>query len=61
VAQFDKLYLDAAATAQGAALQVVEKYAEEGANAALKAIAEKKAPELREQQAHAKALLNKVG
>jgi putative membrane protein len=59
-AKFDKLYLTAAATAQATALDVVEKYAEEGVNPALKAFAEKKAPELREQQAQAKALAGRV-
>lgn len=59
-AKFDKLYLNAAATAQGTALDVVEKYVEDGANPALKAFAEKKAPELREQQAQAKALAGRV-
>ncbi len=59
--EFDRKYLQAATTAQAQALEVVEKYAEEGANPALKAVAEKKAPELRQQQAKAKALTSQVG
>lgn len=59
-AQFDKKYLDAAADAQAKALEVVETYAEEGATPALKAVAEKKAPELRDQHAEVKALRGRV-
>lgn len=59
-ARFDRLYLTAAAEAQEDALDVVEKYAEEGDHPALKAFAEKKAPELREQRAQAKALAGRV-
>jgi putative membrane protein len=61
VSQFDKKYLEAATEAQAQALEVVEKYAEEGATPALKAVAEKKAPELREQHAEARALKGRVG
>ncbi|MET0337702.1 MAG: DUF4142 domain-containing protein [Caulobacter sp.] len=60
-AQFDKKYLEAATQAQAAALEVVEQYAEDGATPALKAVAEKKAPELREQHAEAQSLKSRVG
>ena len=60
-AQFDRKYLQAATEAQAAALEVVEQYAEDGATPALKAVAEKKAPELRGQHAEAQALKGRVG
>ncbi len=61
VGKVDKLYLKAQAEAQEEALATLEKYADDGVNPALKAFAEKQAPEMRELQQATRALLNKLG
>jgi putative membrane protein len=57
---FDKLYLDAQVKAQAESLEVTEQYAEKGSTPELKAIAEKKAPEVRDQRQAAISLLDKL-